>query len=146
MWDYGEYCRCLKTSIARSITTAMKSFGSKRPIVLPQIAGGQAAPLMFTTWQLAQKTPYGFIASIGSMRIVWPWLYELGTAAVTRALAGDVETARAILSSMVTLISTQFQPESHMIQNISPQLEMLFELLIASNWNDPMTDVDDLPF
>ena len=95
---------------------------------------------------VSTKNPYGFIASIGSMRIVWPWLYELGTAAVTRALAGDVETARAILSSMVTLISTQFQPESHMIQNISPQLEMLFELLIASNWNDPMTDVDDLPF
>ena len=90
--------------------------------------------------------PYGFIASVGGMRRGAPWLYELGVAAYTRALAGDVDTARHILGQMILTLRDRYPTSEAFLQAIVPQLETLLERLIASKSPNPMTDLDNLPF
>ena len=90
--------------------------------------------------------PYGFIASVGGMRLGAPWLHELGVAAYTRALAGDFYTARRILTQMSLTLRARYQTSEAFLQRVAPESETLLDRLIDSKSPDPMTDVDDLPF
>lgn len=40
---------------------------------------------------LQGRLSHGFIASVGSMRTAYPWLCEMGLAAYTRVIAGDID-------------------------------------------------------
>ena len=90
--------------------------------------------------------PYGFIASVGSMRVSFPWIYELGTAAYMRALAGDIDTARAVFDQMVALIRSRYRPDSGFVANVVPELTTMFDRLIDTEVSNSSIDVNDLPF
>ena len=95
---------------------------------------------------LEDKNPYGFIASIGSMRSAYPWMYELGVAAYTRVMVGDVATGLSIFDQLIRLIEYRFSSERAFVSEIVPQLGTLFERLVAEYTQASMSDVDDLPF
>ena len=95
---------------------------------------------------LEDKNPYGFIASIGSMRPNYPWMYELGVAAYTRVMVGDVATGLSIFDQLIRLIEYRFSSERAFVSEIVPQLGTLFERLVAEYTQASMSDVDDLPF
>ena len=95
---------------------------------------------------LEDKGPYGFIASIGSMRSTYPWIYELGVAAYTRVMAGDVATGSSIFDQLMRLMEYRFASEADFLSGIVPQLGTLFEWLVAECTQANMSDVDDLPF
>ncbi len=117
---------------------------------------------------LESQNTYGFIASIGSMRSAFPWIYELGSAAYTRVVMGDATTGTEIFGQMKSLIQARFAAETDFVTNIAPELQVLFDRLVAANMSDcggahgdygggygrygggygsaNTTDVDDLPF
>ena len=99
---------------------------------------------------LESQNPYGFIASIGSMRSAYPWIYELGRAAYTRVLAGDANTGAEIFVQTISLIQARYAPESGFVTGIAPELQLLFDRLVSSNTSGYGTNytsnVDDLPF
>lgn len=103
---------------------------------------------------LENQDAYGFIASIGSMRSAFPWIYELGRTAYTTVVMGDVNTGTDIFGHMMNLIKSRFVPESAFVTDITSELQVLFDRLVAAKASDYVggyggaysTDVDDLPF
>ena len=99
---------------------------------------------------LENQNTYGFIASIGSMRSSFPWIYELGSAAYTRVVMGDATTGADIFAQMISLIHARFRPEADFVTGIVPELQVLFDRLVVANTSGYgggyRTDVDDLPF
>ncbi|MCY4558290.1 MAG: hypothetical protein OXF79_18330 [Chloroflexi bacterium] len=95
---------------------------------------------------LEDQTPYGFIASIGSMRTAFPWMHEMGVAAYTRVLAGDVDAGTRVFDAMVRLMEHRFGSASPLITGTVPELRTMFESLVAANDVYHSTTVDDLPF
>ena len=92
------------------------------------------------------NSPYGFIASIGSMRSTYPWIYELCTAAYSRVLDGDIRAANALFNEATTLMNTRFPNSSDFVQTIAPELRTLFDRLVETVLADSSAQTDELPF
>ena len=95
---------------------------------------------------LEDTTPYGFIASLGSMRSAFPWIHEMGVAAYTRVLAGDVDAGQRVFDDLARLMEHRFGSTPAMINHTLPELKTLFGRLVAAHDIYHSTTVDDLPF
>ena len=122
-------------------------------IVRLREAGLQTRVPQRNTWSLdihrlvlEDQTPYGFIASIGSMRTTFPWIHEMGVAAYTRVLAGDVDAGKQVFDALVRLMEYRFGSTPAFISATLPELETMFERLVAAHDFYQSTTVDDLPF
>ncbi len=116
-------------------------------------AGNRAGRPTASRWSVAihrmaleSQGPYGFIASIGSMRNTYPWIYEMGVAAYSRVVAGDVNTGSRIFDELTGLLEYRFASESHFTDTIIPELRTMFERMVAEHDHYGSTAVDDLPF
>ena len=81
---------------------------------------------------LKNQNSYGFIASIGSMRPAYPWIYELGSAAYTRVIMGDADTGTEMFRQMKSLIQSRFAAETNFVTTIAPELQVLFDRMVAA--------------
>ena len=95
---------------------------------------------------LEDHNPYGFIASVGSMRSTYPWVYELGVAAYTRVMAGDSATGLSVFNHLSRLMEHRFGSQAIFVNEFIPQLRILFERLVEGQDHYGSTAVDDLPF
>ena len=116
-------------------------------------AGLQTRVPQRNTWSLdvhrmvlEDKTPYGFIASLGSMRTTFPWMHEMGVAAYTRVLAGDVDAGQKVFDELARLMEYRFGSAPAFINETLPELKTMFERLVAEHDIYQSTTVDDLPF
>ncbi len=116
-------------------------------------AGLQTRTPQRNTWSLAihrmvleDKSPYGFIASLGSLRTAFPWIHEMGVAAYTRVLEGDVDAAQNVFDELARLMEYRFGSTNELVNETLPELKTLFDRLVAAHGTYQSTTVDDLPF
>ena len=60
-------------------------------------------------------------------------MYELGVAAYTRVMVGDVTTGLSIFDQLIRLVEYRFSSERAFVSEIVPELGTLFERLVAEH-------------
>ena len=92
------------------------------------------------------SNPYGFIASLGSMRSAYPWLHQIGVAAYTQVLAGNSAKGQAVFDQLIAFAESRFPSDSYFVSVVLAQLGNLFQRLVEHERTGYITDVDGLRF